>query len=191
MIETLTEPKLSAPQRRTMLLKRGLRKSAVDELEVLDGKGKEKSVVQEFPFSDTEIDDWVDTIIPKVEKVSQQLAQKIRPFVDEVTQMLEKLELFGIPARQSIIFHPLALVFNSRIADGVCFEVVRPGKRADVLAAGGRYVSAHDRSQVRPNERTIDTIGFSANFTLQIKERTSRVAQSSFRYPSRGLLHPS
>ena len=93
-----------------MLLKRGLRKSAVDELEVLDGKGKEKSVVREFPFSDTEIDDWVDTIIPKVEKVSQQLAQKIRPFVDEITQMLEKLELFGIPARQSIVFHPLALV---------------------------------------------------------------------------------
>lgn len=40
IIETLTEPKLSAPQRRTMLLKKGLRKSAVDELEVLDGKGK-------------------------------------------------------------------------------------------------------------------------------------------------------
>jgi translation initiation factor 2-alpha kinase 4 len=81
----------------------------------------------------------VDTIIPKLERVSRSLAQKIRPFVDEVAQMLEKLELFGIPARQSIIFHPLALVFNSRITDGVCFEVVRPGKRADVLAAGGRY----------------------------------------------------
>lgn len=148
VIETLTEPKLSAPQRRTMLLKRGLRKSAVDELEVLDGKGKEELVVRKFPPSDTEIDDWIDTIIPKVEKVSQQLAQKIRPFVDEVTQMLEKLELFGIPARQSIIFHPLALVFNSRIADGVCFEVVRPGRRADVLAAGGRYVNAHDGSQI-------------------------------------------
>ena len=58
--------------------------------------------------------------------------------------MLEKLELFGIPARQSIIFHPLALVF-SRVTDGVCFEVVRPGKRADVLAAGGRYVNVGDR----------------------------------------------
>lgn len=90
--------------------------------------------------SNTCTDDWVDTIIPKVEKVSWQLAQKIRPFVDEVAQTLEKLELFGIHARQSIIFHPLALVFNSRITDGVCFEVVRPGRRADVLAAGGRYV---------------------------------------------------
>lgn len=146
MIETLTEPKLSAQQRRTILLKKGLRKSAADELEVLGGKGKERerSVVQGF-FSNTETDDWVDTIIPKVEKVSQQLAQKIRPFVDEVAQMLEKLELFGIPARQSIIFHPLALVFNSRITDGVCFEVLRPGRRADVLAAGGRCVNVDDR----------------------------------------------
>lgn len=97
-----------------------------------------------FFCSDAEKDDWVDTIIPKVEKVSPQLAQKIRPFVDEVTRMLEKLELFGISARQSIIFHPLTLVFNSRITDGVCFEVVRPGKRADVLAAGGRYVDVHN-----------------------------------------------
>lgn len=83
----------------------------------------------------------MDTIIPKLEKVSRQLAQKIRPFVDEVAQVLENLELFGISARQSIIFHPLALVFNRRIADGVCFEVVRPGRRADVLAAGGRYAN--------------------------------------------------
>ena len=105
--------------------------------------------------------------------------------------MLEKLELFGIPARQSIIFHPLALVFNSRIADGVCFEVVRPGRRADVLAAGGRYVSARDGSRIRPNERTIDTIGLSTNSTPRIRERTSQVVQSSFRYPSRELLRPS
>jgi len=59
--------------------------------------------------------------------------------------MLEKLELFGIPARQSIIFHPLALVSTNRVTDGVCFEVVRPGKRADVLAAGGRYANVGDR----------------------------------------------
>jgi len=127
-----------------MLLKKNLLKSTVDELEVLDGKGEKRSAAQGFLFN-AGTDDWVDTIIPKVEKVSQQLAQKIRPFVDEVARMLEKLELFGIPARQSIIFHPLALVFNSRVTDGVCFEVVRPGKRADVLAAGGRYVNAGAR----------------------------------------------
>ena len=51
VIETLTEPKLSAPQRRTMLLKKGLRKSAIDELEVLDGKGKERSAVRDYYFS--------------------------------------------------------------------------------------------------------------------------------------------
>lgn len=109
------------------------------------GKVRNDHWCKGFFFSNTDTDDWVDTIIPKVEKVSQQLAQKIRPFVDEVARMLEKLELFGIPARQSIIFHPLALVFNSRITDGVCFEVVRPGKRADVLAAGGRCANVDDR----------------------------------------------
>lgn len=80
--------------------------------------------------------------------------------------MLEKLELFGISARQSIIFHPLALVFNSRITDGVCFEVVRPGKRADVLAAGGRYVGG--------------TIG--ANFDLT-EERQIRQASQRIPHP--------
>lgn len=145
-----------------------------------------------FFFSDTGADDWVDTIIPKVEKVSQQLAQKIRPFVDEVTQMLEKLELFGIPARQSVVFHPLALVFNSRITDGVYFEVVRPGRRADVLAAGGRCVDpVGDGDNLDLTEDTIDTIDFSTNSTRRIKDKMSRVAQSSFRYPSRGSLRPS
>ena len=105
--------------------------------------------------------------------------------------MLEKLELFGIPARQSVIFHPLALVFNSRITDGVCFEVVRPGRRADVLAAGGRCVSVSDRRRPQLNGRTIDMIDFSASSTRRIKERTSRVAQLSFRYPSRGSLRLS
>lgn len=38
-IEILTEPKLTASQRRTMLLKKGLYKSTVDELEALDSKG--------------------------------------------------------------------------------------------------------------------------------------------------------
>ena len=31
-----------------MLLKKGLRKSAIDELEVLDGKGKERSAVRYY-----------------------------------------------------------------------------------------------------------------------------------------------
>ena len=167
-------------------MKKNLLKSTVDELEVLDGKGEERSAAQSFFFLIRETDDWVDTIIPKVEKVSQQLAQKIRPFVDEVAQMLEKLELFGIPARQSIIFHPLALVFNSRVTDGVCFEVVRPGKRADVLAAGGRYVKVGGRRWSHSNARPVDTIGLSTNFTLRTKERTSQAVQSSFKYLWRG-----
>lgn len=45
VLETLTEPKLSGPLRRTMLLKKGLLKSTVDELEVLDGKGEEHSAL--------------------------------------------------------------------------------------------------------------------------------------------------
>lgn len=41
VIEILTEPKLTSSQRRTMLLKKGLFKSTVDELEALDSKGAE------------------------------------------------------------------------------------------------------------------------------------------------------
>jgi translation initiation factor 2-alpha kinase 4 len=39
-IEILTEPKITSAQRRLMLLKKGLLKSTVDELEVLDSKGE-------------------------------------------------------------------------------------------------------------------------------------------------------
>ena len=52
MIETLTGPKLSTPQRRTLLLQKGLLKSTVDELEVLDGKGNIHPTMKEI-FSNT------------------------------------------------------------------------------------------------------------------------------------------
>jgi hypothetical protein len=47
VIETLTAPRLSTLQRKTLLLKKGLPKSTVDALEVLDGKGSPPSTAKE------------------------------------------------------------------------------------------------------------------------------------------------
>jgi hypothetical protein len=83
-------------------------------------------------------DDWVDTILLKMERVSRQLASLIRHPIEEISNVLDRLELLGVPARQSVILHPLILGNNNQYSDGVCFEVIRPGRRSDALASGGR-----------------------------------------------------
>ena len=98
MIGALTEPELPLPQHRTILLKKGLCKSAEDEPEASDENGEGQLVMQRFPLSNTDTDDWVDERF-------YNSSQKIRPFVDEGAEVPEP---FGILARRSINFHPLA-----------------------------------------------------------------------------------
>lgn len=89
-------------------------------------------------FSHYRIDDWVDTILQKVERVSRPLANLIRPAVKEIADTFDKLDLLGFPSRQSVLLHPLLLGSSSLYSEGVCFEVVRPGRRSEPLASGGR-----------------------------------------------------
>ncbi|KAH9956146.1 hypothetical protein BC827DRAFT_1139950 [Russula dissimulans] len=121
VIEIILQVKSSWAQKRAMLLKKGLLRSIVDELEVL---------------SDTVED--LATLIGRLEKASPLLLTLVSPILDEVKQAIQYVVLAGVT--RPIFLHPLMISsHNPYFKDGVCFEVVRRNKRNDILAAGGRY----------------------------------------------------
>ncbi|KAF8483387.1 hypothetical protein DFH94DRAFT_307281 [Russula ochroleuca] len=121
VIEIIIQAKSSWAQKRAMLLKKGLLRSTVDELEIL---------------SDTDED--LVTFVARLEKVSLPLLTLILPSLDEIKQAIRYVALAGVS--RPIFLHPLMISnHNAYFKDGVCFEVVRRNKRGDVLAAGGRY----------------------------------------------------
>jgi translation initiation factor 2-alpha kinase 4 len=76
----------------------------------------------------------------KLEKVSPALVTLIQPAVDEVKRTVQYANAAGVA--RTIYFHPLMLgSHHTHFKDGVLVEMVRRGKRQDVLAAGGRYVT--------------------------------------------------
>ncbi|KAJ7668466.1 kinase-like domain-containing protein [Mycena polygramma] len=121
VLEIISHSKSSPSQKRALLLRNGLLRSTADELEAL---------------ADT--DDDMDELLTKLDKVSPALTTLLRPIVDEVKETIQYANLTGVA--RPISFHPLMLGnHHSHFKDGVLIEVVRKNKRADVLAAGGRY----------------------------------------------------
>lgn len=75
----------------------------------------------------------------KLEKISPALVALIQPAVEEVRRTVQYANAAGVS--RTIYIHPLMLGSHHRhFKDGVLVEVVRKGKRLDVLAAGGRLV---------------------------------------------------
>ena len=69
--------------------------------------------------------------------MSPALVSLIHPAVEEVKRTVQYSNAAGVS--RTIYFHPLMLgSHHSHFKDGVLVEVVRKGKRQDVLAAGGR-----------------------------------------------------
>ncbi|KAH9994612.1 hypothetical protein BJV77DRAFT_1059858 [Russula vinacea] len=123
VIEIITQAKSSWAQKRAMLLKKGLLRSTVDELEIL---------------SDTDVDEDLVTFVARLEKASLPLLTLMSPSLDEIKQAIRYVALAGVT--RPIFLHPLMISnHNAYFKDGVCFEVVRRNKRGDILAAGGRY----------------------------------------------------
>ncbi|KAI0051565.1 Serine/threonine-protein kinase [Auriscalpium vulgare] len=121
VVETIVQTKSSWAQKRAMLLKKGLLRSTVDELEVL---------------ADTDEDP--DMLLARLEKISPQFIAQITPAAEEMKKSIGFANLAGVS--RPIYFHPLMLSsHNTYFKEGVCFEVVRRNKRTDILAAGGRY----------------------------------------------------
>jgi translation initiation factor 2-alpha kinase 4 len=82
-------------------------------------------------------DDDIDGFISRLEKLSPALVALIQPAVEEVKRTVQYANAAGVSRK--IFLHPLMLgTHHSHFKDGVLVEVVRRGKRLDVLAAGGR-----------------------------------------------------
>lgn len=121
IIEIITQSKSSWAQKRSMLLKKGLLRSTVDELEVL-----------------SDIDEDIDSLIARLEKISLPLVTLMAHALGEIKKTVQYTALAGVA--RPISFHPLMISsHNTYFKSGVCFEVVRRNKRSDILAAGGRY----------------------------------------------------
>ncbi|KAI0066910.1 Serine/threonine-protein kinase [Artomyces pyxidatus] len=121
VIDTVNQTKSSWAQKRALLLKKGLLRSAVDELEIL-----------------VDTDEDVDVILSRLDRVSPQFVTLISSATDEMKKAIHYASLAGVG--RPIYFHPLMLSsHNTYFKDGICFEAVRRHKRSDILAAGGRY----------------------------------------------------
>ncbi|OCH91731.1 Serine/threonine-protein kinase [Obba rivulosa] len=119
--DILSQTKSSQSQKRSMLLRKGIARSIVDELEVL-----------------SEADEDLDGLLGRLEKISCTLLSALSFAVEEVRSTIQFARAFGVT--RTIIFDPLMLSNrNPYFKDGVCFEVTRRNKRSDILAAGGRY----------------------------------------------------
>ncbi|KAG1908872.1 kinase-like domain-containing protein [Suillus fuscotomentosus] len=121
VIEIINQSKSTAPQKRVSLLKKGLLRSTTDELEAL-----------------AEIDEDIDTLLSKLEKVSPTLVTVMKPAVEEIKQTIQFATSAGFSA--PVFFHPLMWgAHHMHFKEGVRIEVVRRTRRLDVLAAAGRY----------------------------------------------------
>ncbi|KAF9218926.1 Serine/threonine-protein kinase [Gyrodon lividus] len=121
VIDIMNQSKSSAPQKRAALLKKGLLRSTADEVEVL-----------------AEIDEDIDGLLTKLEKISPSLLTVMKPAVEEMKQSIQFAMSAGFAG--PIFFHPLMCgAHHMHFKDGFRLEVVRRTRRQDVLAAAGRY----------------------------------------------------
>ena len=120
-----------------MLLKRGVLRSTVDELEILCDTGVATMIFWCFVAYSMDLDEDLVTLVARLEKASPPLLTLMSPSLDEIKQAIRYVALAGVT--RPIFLHPLMISsHNSYFRDGVCFEVVRRSKRSDILAAGGR-----------------------------------------------------
>ncbi|KZT06721.1 Serine/threonine-protein kinase [Laetiporus sulphureus 93-53] len=119
--EVLNQTKSSQAQKRLSLLRKGIARNIVDELETL-----------------SEVDQDIDAIMNRLEKVAPPLVSLLTPYIKEVKSTIQFANAAGVT--RPIFFDPLMLSNrNPYFKDGICFEVVNRNKRSDILAAGGRY----------------------------------------------------
>ncbi|KAG2338792.1 hypothetical protein BDR05DRAFT_984599 [Suillus weaverae] len=137
VIEIINQSKSTAPQKRVSLLKKGLLRSTTDELEALAEIGDLRTGVYVHELI-AGIDEDIDTLLSKLEKVSPTLVTVMKPAVEEIKQTIQFATSAGFSAQ--VFFHPLMWgAHHMHFKEGVRIEVVRRTRRLDVLAAAGRY----------------------------------------------------
>lgn len=91
------------------------------------------------PADSTDVDEDIDSLIARLEKISPSLVTLMAHSLGEIKKTIQHTALAGVA--RPILFHPLMISgHNAYFKSGVCFEVVRRNKRGDILAAGGRSI---------------------------------------------------
>lgn len=122
VMDIMNQSKSSSSQKRAALLKKGLLRSTADELEIF-----------------AEIDEDIDGLLMKLEKISPSLLTIMKPAVDEIKQSIQYATSAGFNG--PIYLRPLMwATHHAHFNDGLRLEVVRCTRRQDVLAAAGRSV---------------------------------------------------
>lgn len=97
-----------------------------------------RSVLDEIEASN--ISDDIDVVHSRLDRL---LAVDHRPrlsrAVKELKEIISSAQKFGV--QRKFLFTPLLIVNSSLYSGGMLFQLVKMGKRKDVLAAGGRYDS--------------------------------------------------
>ena len=74
----------------------------------------------------------------RLEKISSPLAEQVKLLLKEVASTIAVATTAGL---QNSVIRIRPLMIGRRhdyFKDGICFEVVNPARRADILAVGGR-----------------------------------------------------
>ncbi|KAJ3758340.1 kinase-like domain-containing protein [Lentinula raphanica] len=121
VLDIIQHTKSSSSQKKANLLKKGLLRSVIDELDVL-----------------TDADDDIDAVMTRLEKINPSLVEQLRSAVDELKATIQHAVCAGVS--QPIYFRPLMLgSYFTHFKNGVLVEVAKKSRRTDILAAGGRY----------------------------------------------------
>ncbi|KAI9461114.1 hypothetical protein HD554DRAFT_2206776 [Boletus coccyginus] len=121
VMDIMNQFKSSSSQKRAALLKKGLLRSTTDELEIF-----------------AEIDEDIDGLLTKLERVSPSLLTVMKSAVEEIKESIQFATSAGFNG--PIYFRPLMwATHHAHFKDGLRLEVVRRTRRQDVLAAAGRY----------------------------------------------------
>ncbi|KIY67256.1 Serine/threonine-protein kinase [Cylindrobasidium torrendii FP15055 ss-10] len=121
VVDVMSQTKSTMPQKRSSLLKKGLLRSTIDELDVL---------------SDTYED--LEQVIFRLDKLASPLLAILRPVFDELKNTIKAASIAG--ASRPVKFLPLMLGPHTKdFKDGLLIEVARRSHRIDLLAVGGRY----------------------------------------------------
>jgi len=88
------------------------------------------------------IDEDIDVLLSKLEKISPTLVTVMKPAVEEIKQTIHFATAAGFSF--PVFFHPLMWgAHHMHFKEGVRIEVVRRTRRLDILAAAGRYDIQH------------------------------------------------
>ena len=138
--EIILQSKSTPAQKRALLLKKGLPRTTVDELEILSEVGQSFYYFFDFrerSLTHVNVEEDIDDILRRLEKGSPTIAALMHPAVKEIKSTIQYSQAANL--KRQIFFHPLMLgSHHTHFKDGILVEVVKRHKHTDVLAAGGR-----------------------------------------------------